>query len=311
MKVAVYARVSTNEQMSRAPSKLNQLQHQCQTNVLGNPLECFDLPVALADPEAVHRNEVGFHGFVRATTDELSDVRDKGDTHVVDEVVGQLGRDQLTDQSVAPDRVAKTIAQEGWKTDHREVADWHRHPDYYRMHADVIRAFMHELDVDIHAPDTALVFAAQGSPAKHLKKGARYFRYAQELAKGIAREVGRKKYELAFRNAGPIRGKWTEPTLRSVMKSLEGARVVVVPIDSMVDDLSTLWTLDVEMAAIANGRDIRFHRTPLPHSTARFSELLGDVVEDLLRPEPVMGDLNLRRCLCRGTSTAFCLNAAS
>lgn len=209
------------------------------------------------------------------------------------------------------DRISAWLTTQEWKVSHREIADWHRHPDYYSMHADVLAKRMHELDIDIHASDTALVFAAEGTPAKFLKNGPRYLRYAQEIAKGIAREVGRKRYDLGFRNAGPIAGKWTEPRLDRVVESLDCARVVVVPIDAMTDGLFTLWGLDQELASVAEKNGITYHRTPLPHSTTRFAELLADLIEDLLRPEPVMGDLNLRRCLCRGTSTAFCLNAAS
>jgi len=212
------------------------------------------------------------------------------------------------------DRVEDWLSLKEWRVSHREVADWHRHHDYYPMHADVLRTFTHGLDVDIHDPDTGLVFAAQGSPLKHLKNGPRYQRYVQEIAGGVAREVGRKKYEVGYHNAGPVGGRWTEPTLQTVVNSLSGARVVVVPIDTMVDGLATLWGLDHELASVAGDKGDKgmdFHRTPLPHATARFSEILADLVEDLLRPEPIMGDLNLRRCLCRGTSTAFCLNAAS
>jgi protoporphyrin/coproporphyrin ferrochelatase len=209
------------------------------------------------------------------------------------------------------DRVERWISTEEWTVSHREVADWHRHPDYYRMQADVVRAFVHELDLDIHAADTALVFAALGSPTRYLKNGPRYQRYVQEIAGGIAREVGRKRFQVGYLNAGPVAGKWTDPQLDTVMSSLDCARVVVVPIDTIVECLSTLWGLDHELASVAEGRGIDFHRTPLPHGTARFSEILADLIEDLLRPEPIMGDLNLRRCLCRGTSTAFCLNAAS
>lgn len=209
------------------------------------------------------------------------------------------------------DRVSAWLAAEEWTIPHREISDWHRHPDYYRMHADVIAMLAHTSALDLHATDTALVFAAEGAPTKFLRKGPPYLRYAQEIARGIAREVGRRRYEIGFLNAGPIGGKWTEPHLHRVVASLDCARVVVVPIDTTVDGLFTLWGLDHALASVAREKDMAFHRTPLPHATTRFSELLADLIEDLLRPEPIMGDLNLRRCLCRGTSTAFCLNAAS
>jgi protoporphyrin/coproporphyrin ferrochelatase len=217
----------------------------------------------------------------------------------------------LTSAIAVLDRVEHWMLREEWAVPHREVADWHRHHDYYRMHADVIRDFVHEANLNVHATDTALVFAANGSPTRFLKKGPRYQRYTQEIAKGIAREVGKKHYHLGFLNAGPVDGKWTEPKLEELIPTLDCARVVVVPIDDMVDGLSTLWGLDEQLASVANDAGVAFHRTPIPHARARFSEILADLIEDLLRPEPIMGDLNLRRCLCRGTSTGFCLNAAS
>jgi ferrochelatase len=78
----------------------------------------------------------------------------------------------------------------------------------------------------------------------------------------------------------------------------------------MHEQSETLSELDGELRGIAEEAGLEFHRVPIPHDDPAFAELLADLVEDVLRPEPIMGELGLRRCLCRATPATFCLNAA-
>ena len=73
----------------------------------------------------------------------------------------------------------------------------------------------------------------------------------------------------------------------------------------------TKGDLDIELKEIAEDNGINFFRVPIPHDDVRFTNILSDLVENLLRTEPVMGELGLRRCLCRKTPETFCLNATS
>jgi ferrochelatase len=77
----------------------------------------------------------------------------------------------------------------------------------------------------------------------------------------------------------------------------------------MHEQSETLSELDGELRGIAEEAGLEFYRVPIPHDDPTFAALLADLVEDVLRPEPIMGELGLRRCLCRPSPTTFCLNA--
>jgi ferrochelatase len=105
--------------------------------------------------------------------------------------------------------------------------------------------------------------------------------------------------------------KWTQPEISTVVKELDAAHVVVEPVSFMHEQSETLSELDHELRAVAEEVGLNFHRVPIPHNNPRFAILLADLVQNALRPEPIMGELGLRRCLCRTNPKTFCLNAVN
>ena len=192
----------------------------------------------------------------------------------------------------------------------REITGWHRHPDYFRFRADNILDFVSKERIDLHATDTRLVFSAHGTPIKYVKSGPRYVDYVDESCRMIARALGTKDYLLGYQNHTNRDIKWTSPSIEDVVQSLEGSRVVVEAVSFMHEQSETLVELDGELRELAEGSGLEFHRVPIPHDHPRFAALLADLVEDALRTEPIMGELGLRRCLCRPTPETFCLSAA-
>ena len=197
-----------------------------------------------------------------------------------------------------------------WDVPVREITGWHRHPDYLRLRADNILEFVKKQGVDLHAADTRLVFSAHGTPMRYVEGGPRYVNYVEEACRMVARGLGTTDYVLGYQNHANRGVKWTEPEIDDVVKGLEGARIVVEPVSFMHEQSETLSELDGDLKEVAEAAGLEFHRVPIPHDNPRFADLLADLVEDALRPEPIMGELGLRRCLCRATPTTFCLNAA-
>ncbi|MFP3948546.1 MAG: ferrochelatase, partial [Longimicrobiales bacterium] len=110
----------------------------------------------------------------------------------------------------ALETVQETLAEMEWEVPVREVTGWHRHPDFVPMHADAIRDYLHENDVDLYDPGTALVFSVHGTPKKYVEDGPRYVEYAEELSARIARELGvGDAYLIGFRNHGNRPIAWT------------------------------------------------------------------------------------------------------
>ena len=210
----------------------------------------------------------------------------------------------------ALDDVQAAVAELSWDVPLREITGWHRHPAYQRLRADTILDYVRRKGVDLHASDTTLVFSAHGTPLKYLDDGPRYVTYVEETCRMVARELGISGYVLGYQNHTNRAIEWTTPEVDTVIQEVDAARVIVDAVSFMHEQSETLAELDGELRGIAEEAGLEFHRIPIPHDDPVFAELLADLVEDVLRPEPIMGELGLRRCLCRPTPSTFCLNAA-
>jgi ferrochelatase len=206
--------------------------------------------------------------------------------------------------------VQDAVAELSWDVPLREITGWHRHPAYRRLRADAILDYVKRKGVDLHASDTKLVFSAHGTPLKYLEDGPRYVEYVEETCRNVARELGISDYALGYQNHTNRDIEWTSPEVETVIREVDAVRVIVDAVSFMHEQSETLAELDGELRGIAEEAGLEFHRIPIPHDHPAFADLLADLVEDVLRPEPIMGELGLRRCLCRATPATFCLNAA-
>ena len=206
--------------------------------------------------------------------------------------------------------VQAAVTELTWDVPLREITGWHRHPAYRRLRADAILDYVKREGVDLHAADTRLVFSAHGTPVKYLDEGPRYVDYVEEGCGNVARELGISDYTLGYQNHTNRDIEWTAPEVGTVIREVDAARVIVDAVSFMHEQSETLAELDGDLRGIAEGAGLEFHRIPIPHDDPAFAELLADLVEDVIRPEPIMGDLGLRRCLCRATPSTFCLNAS-
>ena len=210
----------------------------------------------------------------------------------------------------ALDDVQAAVSELSWDVPLREITGWHRHPAYRRLRADAILAYVKREGVNLHASDTRLVFSAHGTPIQYLDDGPRYVDYVEEACRNVARDLGISDYVLGYQNHTNRDIEWTAPEVETVIREVDAARVIVDAVSFMHEQSETLAELDGELRGIAEEAGLEFHRIPIPHDDPAFAELLADLVEDVLRPEPIMGELGLRRCLCRATPATFCLNAA-
>ena len=206
--------------------------------------------------------------------------------------------------------VRTAVTELSWDIPLREITGWHRHPAYQRLRADAILDYVKREGVDLHASDTTLVFSAHGTPLKYLDDGPRYVVYVEEVCRMVARELGISDYAIGYQNHTNRDIEWTAPEVETVIREADAARVIVDAVSFMHEQSETLAELDGELREIAEEVGLEFHRIPIPHDDTVFAALLADLVEDVLRPEPIMGDLGLRRCLCRASPATFCLNAA-
>ncbi len=190
----------------------------------------------------------------------------------------------------------------------QEVSGWHRHPDYARLRADTIRAFVADAGLDLDDPDTTLVFSAHGTPEHYLEEGSRYDVYVEEYCSVQASLLGVRDYEIGYQNHENRDIPWTEPEVEELIEELDAARVVVEPVSFLHEQSETLSELDVELAEEAAEMGLDFHRVPIPHDDERVIGVLTDLVEPFLADfDP--GYYQLRQCQCRDEPGTMCLNA--
>ena len=103
-------------------------------------------------------------------------------------------------------RCAVSVA--AWPVRLLALAGWHHHPDYLRLHADHVRAYVAERGLDLNNADTLLYFSVHGTPLKYLADN-RYDRYAFEHGRDVAAAVGADRHAVGFQNHGNRRIPWT------------------------------------------------------------------------------------------------------
>lgn len=189
-----------------------------------------------------------------------------------------------------------------------EITGWHRQQTYNHIRADAVREYVRENALDLSNTNTALMFSAHGTPLHYINDGSRYVEYVEEYCDIQASLLGIESYELGYQNHENRGVEWTNPSIETVIESMDADTVVVEPVSFIHEQSETLSELDIDLREDAEANGIEFHRVPVPHDDPRFKTLFADLLE------PFLADIsprvfNLHPCQCRGTDQAFCLNA--
>jgi ferrochelatase len=206
--------------------------------------------------------------------------------------------------------VQRALERLGWGAVYLAISGWHRHPSYLALRSDRIRDFAAERGVDLHDPDTRLVFSAHGTPRRYLDEGNRYEEYVEEFCRAVAAGLGVGSYELGYQNHTNRDIEWTQPDIEAVVRATGAKRILVDPVSFMHEQSETLAELDLELKEEAEDVGLEFHRVPIPHDDPRFAGVMADLVEGVLL-EPASGSLPMAACRCRPVRGTFCLNASS
>lgn len=239
--------------------------------------------------------------FTRPSIAEaVAEARESGADRVVGLPVYPLSGPTTT--VAALKELAEEMRRQGWDAPLFEISGWHRHEGYLRLRADAIRAVLDRGGISLDEPGTRLVFSAHGTPIRYLEEGSRYDLYVRDFCASIARLVGVDDFLLGYQNHANRPGvRWTEPDIGTVIGETDAKRVVVDPVSFMHEQSETLAELDHELRGEAEARGIDFHRVPIPYDAPAFMSVLADLVE------AAVGGAG-RGCLCRGSSSTYCLN---
>lgn len=213
----------------------------------------------------------------------------------------------------ALDELERALEERGWGVETSYVSGWHRHPGYLELRADALRRYCEDHGLDLHDPDTRLVFSAHGTPVEYLAGDNRYDAYVREYCHEMARRLGDPAWEVGFQNHGNRPVEWTQPEVDHVVIRADARILVVDAVSFMHEQSETLSELDGELREVAEESGREFHRVPIPHDDPRFVAVLADLAQLALQagvganfPSPVR--LPTRPCRCRPVPRTLCLN---
>lgn len=175
-----------------------------------------------------------------------------------------------------------TAHQIGWNVITTEIKHFFAHPTYNRC---VIERIKEALNTeDPHRYD--IVFSAHGLPQKIVDGGDPYERHViahVEVIKQMMSESGLdfNGVHIAYQSkVGPM--KWLEPSLESMLHTLQNKRVIIVPIAFTIDNSETDFELAIEYAEVADELGYESYRVcRCPNDHPLFVQTLKELYEKM------------------------------
>jgi protoporphyrin/coproporphyrin ferrochelatase len=176
------------------------------------------------------------------------------------------------------------------------VRSYHAHPSFVRFLASRVAGALEGLP-PTERSGAMVLFTAHSLPTRVLADGSlrcktcdcdpscRYRDGLQETADLVAEALGLGSYGIAWQSAGRTADPWWGPPVEeSILEAaaMGHAAVVVCSAGFVADHLETLFDLDIEAKAVAEGAGIRFARTAMPNADPAFLDVLADVLRDHL-----------------------------
>lgn len=146
-------------------------------------------------------------------------------------------------------------------------------PQYLESLAGALEAALAE------TPGATVVFSAHSLPAKQVEQqGDPYQREILATVEALKARVGAISggYRLAYQSkVGPIR--WLAPELGSVLKTLSGKDVIVLPVSFVTEHIETLHELDILFREVAlTAGVLSYRRLPAPGAHPAFIRCLAE-----------------------------------
>jgi len=158
-------------------------------------------------------------------------------------------------------------------------------PPYYKdssYNEAIIHTIKERLSIDPKEID--LIFSAHSLPQKIIESGDSYQEEVQDHKNILSKLLKERGYEfrsthLAYQSKlGPV--KWLEPSLESVLKSLENKKALIVPISFTLDNSETIFELGMEYKELADELGYDFYEVAsCPNSSPLLVEAFKGLID--------------------------------
>lgn len=295
-------RYYTDIRGGRAPSPGHLADLRARYEAIGNVFPLLDTTQVQAEGLVARLNADGptFRAFLGMKhsppfiPDAVAQMREDG----VERAVGIVMAPHWSGMSVETyvERVLAAVADQGGEPMFSFVREYGAHPSFVGFLADRVANALQDLPPAGRSAAQVL-FTAHSLPTRVVEDGSlrcktctcdgscRYRDGLQETADLVAGTLGLESYGIAWQSAGRTSDPWWGPPVEEAIlhaAAMGHPAVVVCSAGFVADHLETLYDLDIEAKAIAEGAGIRFARTKMPNDDPAFLEVLADVVRDHL-----------------------------
>lgn len=212
----------------------------------------------------------------------------------VAEVLERLGRDGATHVAVLPlaqhsahvyaEDAQRAAKASGLSLELRCAPNWGQRPDLCAAFARRVVQALENLD----RARTTVVMTAHSLPRSAVQRGDPYEREVRASAEAIASLLGPGlRWTLAFQSQGlsDVPGGWLGPDLPTTIAGLAArgdAAVVFAPVGFLADHVEILYDLDIEAAAMARDKGLRYARARSLNADEDIVRVLADVARPLI-----------------------------
>jgi ferrochelatase len=295
-------RYYTDIRGGRAPSPEHLADLRARYEAIGNVFPLLDttrvqaegLVARLSEDGAPFRAFLGMKHSSPFIPDAVAQMREEG----VERAVGIVMAPHWSGMSVETyvERVLAAVADQGGEPAFSFVREYGAHPSFARFLTARVADALEDMP-PAERSATQVLFTAHSLPTRVVDDGSlrcktctcdgscRYRAGLQETADLVAGALGLGSYGIAWQSAGRTSDPWWGPPVEeSILQAaaMGHPAVVVCSAGFVADHLETLYDLDLEAKAIAEGAGIRFARTEMPNDDPAFLDVLADVVRDHL-----------------------------
>jgi protoporphyrin/coproporphyrin ferrochelatase len=227
-------------------------------------------------------------------TDAVTRMRDDG----IERAIGIVMAPHWSGMSVETyiERVLDAVNGLGGRPSFSFVRRYHAHPAFVKFLASRISDALGSVR-PTERSRAMVFFTAHSLPTRVVEDGSlrcrtcdcedscRYRDGLQETADLVAESLGLGSYGIAWQSAGRTADPWWGPPIEeSILEAaaLGHPAVVVCSAGFVADHLETLYDLDIEAKAVAEGAGVRFVRTRMPNANPEYLDVLAEVVRDHL-----------------------------
>lgn len=171
---------------------------------------------------------------------------------------------------------------------------FYNHPLFIQAWVDQIRQSLREVSSEYqqvpqkNVNEFRLAFAAHSLPLSYAQN-APYVAQFASTARLIADQLGIADFQLVYQSrSGSPSEAWLEPDVKTWLETVagEGYRgpVVVAPIGFLVENLETVYDLDIDAREFAAARGLELHRVRVPGAHPAIVEMIRELVLERVDP---------------------------